>query len=242
MASSGTYTWDLDNASLMIEAFDRCEIRPTAITRDQFLSGIRSLNLELRSWSSRGVNLWSVQAFTIRAVTNQATYAAGTGVSNISPYTVSILDMFWSQIDGGGTGINIDRIMLPMSRTEYDELSNKLQPGQPTQYWFEKTVPVNLTIYQPPEQGYPYYQFSGHLLTRIQDANLTAAETPDIDPLGYDALCAGLAKRLALKFAPTKFATLKVEAKESWNEFADTNREDAPIRILPTSQFFNRDE
>lgn len=232
--------FNLDNGSLLIEAFDRCEIRPTAITRDQIVSGNRSLNLELISFSNMGINLWKVQPFTIQLVANQATYTSGTGPTNIPATTVTMLDVYLSQINGGGAGINIDRIMQPMSRTQYDQFSNKLQPGIPTQFWFEKVIPPQVTIYQMALQGYPTYQMSGHLMVRLQDSSVGGGSSADIDILGLDALCARLAKRLSVKFAPAKYEILKGEAQEAMTLFTETNREDSNITILPEFNYYSR--
>lgn len=208
------------------------------------LSAIRSLNLELLNFTSNsGISLWKVVPFTIQLVAGQSVYNEGVGPTNFPANTVTMLDVFFSIINGGGTGINIDRIMIPMSRTIYDELSNKLQPGIPTMYWFEKTVPRQFVIYQPSLQAYPTVQIGGHCMVRAQDANLTGGQTPDIDPLATDALCARMALRLGRKYAAEKPAViqgLKADAKEAWELFIDTNREDAPIRILPVASYFNR--
>lgn len=235
MATSGTHDWTLDNSSILLEAFDRATVRPTALTRDQIMSGNRSLNLELLSWSNMGINLWKVEPFTIQLVASQDVYTAGTGVTNIPAATVTMLDVFLSQIDGGGAGINIDRIMIPMSRTVYDETSNKLEPGMPTMFWYQKLRLPTLTIYQPPLEGYPTYQLGGHLMLRIEDSNLGGSDEADVDILGLDALCARLAVRLARKFMPDKVEGLKEDAKEALMLFIDQNREDSPITILPQS-------
>lgn len=237
MASSGTWDFQLTTADCLLEAFDRCGRRPTSLTRDDLQSGRRSLNLELISWNSRGVNLWKVIAFTVQIVANQATYAAGTGVTNIPKNLVSMLDVYISQINGGGSGIDIDRILLPMSRTDYAQFSNKLQPGQPSMYWFEKTSPPSFTLYQSPLQGYPTYQVSGYAIQRIQDANIGGTETPDIDILALDALCAMLADRLGngKNFCTDsrRAARLEKDAVAAWALFMETNREDVDIQILP---------
>lgn len=235
MSSSGTYGYSLSNAGVLISAFNRCGVRPTALTRDDMIQGIEELNLLLVRWANRAVNLWEVKPFVIQLVAGQALYTAGVGVSNISPYATSMLDVYYSIINGGGAGINIDRIMIPMSRTTYDEFSNKLQPGIPTMYWFEKQPVPQMTIYQPALQGYPTAQIAGHYLSQIQTANLGSGETPDIPYLATAALRAELAAALCTSY--TKDAQLRseirAEGKEVWTEFADTNREDAPIRILP---------
>lgn len=235
MTSSSQYGYQLSTAGILISAFNRCGVRPTALTRDDMIQGIEELNLLLVRYSNRGVPLWAVKSFTIQLVAGQAVYTAGAGVSNISPYATSMLDVYYSIINGGGAGVNIDRIMIPMSRTTYDEFSNKLQPGIPTMYWFEKLPAPQMTIYQPALQGYPTAQIGGHYLSQIQTANLGSGETPDTPYLATAALRAELAAALCISY--TKDAQLRKEirdeAMEIRNEFESTNREDAPIRILP---------
>jgi hypothetical protein len=210
-------------------------VPPTAVTRQNMIGAINDLNMLLISWANRGVNLWTVKPFTIQLVANQPTYTAGNGVTNISPYATSILDCYYSLLNGGGAGINTDRIMLPMSRTDYDTYSNKLQPGLPSMYWFQKLPSPTLTIYQVAQQGYPVAQLAGHYLSLIQTANVGGAETPDAPYLAYNALYAELAGELSLKH--TKDPQLRKEIKDkgmaAWEEFADTNREDSPIKIWP---------
>lgn len=234
VATSGQH-YSATNSSIIVSAFSRCRVRPTALTRDHMIDAINELNLLLVRYGSRGVNLWKVAQFNIQLIAGQPLYTAGVGVSNISPYATTVLDCYYSLINGGGSGINIDRIMLPMSRTQYDEFSNKLQPGIPTMYWFEKLSTPQMYIYQPALQGYPTAQLSGHLLLQNEQANLAGLENPDVPYLGLAALRAELSNTLALSYVNDAQlrAEIKTEAKETWEEFADTNREDAPIRILP---------
>lgn len=87
MTSSGTYNFQLSNADVVLEAFDRCEIRPAEITNEHLISARRSLNLELDSWSNLGINLWQVDLLQIPLIQGVATY-------NIDPTTVNILDTY----------------------------------------------------------------------------------------------------------------------------------------------------
>lgn len=233
MTSSGTYTWSLNNSDIGIEAFERCGIASTSLTRRHMRSMSRSLNLALKSWVNRGVNLWAVKPFTIQIVTGQAVYTAGAGVTNIPPQCLSVLDVYFSIIDGGGTGINTDRLMLPVSRSEWDAYPDKLQPGTPTVYWFNKQISPELTIYQAPQLGYPTNQISGHYLSQVQDASISGGQTPDAPDNALDALCDDLAVRLATKFAPERKKELKDDFRESWGLFSDTNREDTSLVIMP---------
>lgn len=87
MASSGTYNFFLDNAGVVTEAFSRCGIHPTALTREHFFSATRSLNLALASWSNRGVNLWQVDLQSIPLIQGTPTYT-------LPSNTVNILDAY----------------------------------------------------------------------------------------------------------------------------------------------------
>lgn len=238
--TSGTRNFDLSNGSVTIEAFDRIGMRPTDLSRLHFRSARTSLNLELQQWSNRGVNLWEVQPFTLQIVAGQAVYTAGTGVTNIPPGTQMMLDVYRSFINGAGPGMNIDTIMLPIGRDDYAEYPNKLQPGIPTTYWFEKLTSPTLTLWQPPEQGYPQWAVSGYLMNRIQDANLGGGEIPDVPYRAMDALCAGLAKRLAEKYKPARFALAKTQADDAWKEFTDQDQEDRPLSFQPQVQRYFR--
>jgi len=75
MTSSGTYNFQLNNADIISEAFDRCEIRPPAITGAHMISARRSLNLELQRFSNLGVNLWAVELITINLLEGVTTYS-----------------------------------------------------------------------------------------------------------------------------------------------------------------------
>lgn len=195
-----------------------------------------SLNLVLTDWSNRGVNLWRVMGPTqVNLVQGQATYT-------VSPDSVYILEMYYTLLNGDGSGVNQDRIMVPISRTEYAEYPNKLQQGTPTVFWYDKLSPTpQFTIYQAPALDFSSgYCLNYYWLSRIQDANATSGETPDIPYTAYEALCSDLALALARKPTLTGatmnqalFAEIKAHAKEAWDSFASTNREDVPIKIRP---------
>ncbi len=86
-ATSGTYDWTLDNAGIVTEAFARCGIHPTALTREHFISATRSLNLALATWSNRGVNLWQVDLQAVPLSQGVATYT-------LPSNTVNVLDAY----------------------------------------------------------------------------------------------------------------------------------------------------
>ena len=79
-------------------------------------------NMLCSRWSNQGVNLWAVDLVTTELTTDVATYP-------VEGNTVAILDAY---VQNDDSGANIDRIILPVSRTEYASYPNKEQQGFPT--------------------------------------------------------------------------------------------------------------
>lgn len=394
MTTSGTYNFNPSLADIALEALDRCEIRPPAITNEIMTSVKRSINLELERWSNLGVNLWLVDLQTINLVQGVTTYS-------IPPETVSILDVYirtfsltntfnvpvsfsivsgsptitvavanhglqtgnfvniltqigignlmlygfyevasvvnsgiftitayvnaTSTINNGGsvplftptagsslmkvtlanhglangqlfnvavqtivagvilfgsyTVVNVidasnftmqlmedagnntsvsenmgqlqlqtqsttadpvDRIMTPMGRTDYAMQPDKFVQATPTQYWFDRLINPQITMWPVPDQNGPY-QLQYYRMRRIQDASPTMGQTAEIPYRFIDAFCARLAHRLAIKYAKTMLDTLSKEADRAWNEAAIEDRERADIFIMPMLDLYYRD-
>ncbi len=232
--SSGTYTFQLDNAGIVIEAFDRIQMRPASLDRHHFISARTSLNLELQRWSNLGINLFKMISGTINLIAGQATYALQTDL-------VTLTEVYYTTVNGNGSGYNNDRTLSPITRTQYSMIPNKLQPGQPTQYWFQRLATPEITLWQPPAVGAPSYVVNWYGLQRIQDAGLGSAETPDIVYRAIDALCAALAHRLAVKFSPPPVVQArKAEAMEAWDDFATNDQELGPLIVAPNLSGYGR--
>ena len=393
MASSGTSDWFLDNAGIVTEAFSRCGIHPTALTREHFFSATRSLNLALASWSNRGVNLFQVDLISIPMVQGTATY-------NLPSTTVNILDSYletyslqttvsgtpnfstvsasetvtativnhglvasnWinivvpvaiggivlqglyqvgtvlnanaftftasavatstvnnggtlpvftttsgsgtittalvnhgllpgntfivqeatsvggllltgsytvatvpnansftfvfgdtaiandTQTENGGSQVVLtqansspptDRVLTPISRTDYSAQPNKSQQGTPTTFWFDRLSPVpTVTMWYVPDGNGPYVYFA-YRMRRIQDASAQGGQTPDVPYRALEALCADMSARLSRKYAPALYDSLKLDAAAAWAEFAQEDRERVQLFLCPdTSGYF----
>lgn len=226
--TSGQYLFAPPVSDIFLESFSRIGVRGTAITRRHMIEAKRSINLELQGWSNGpGPNLWEINLSTIALVAGQATYT-------LPATTVSVLDVYYTTVNGGGAGVNIDRIMLPISRTQYAMIPNKLQPGTPTVYWFERLNPPTLTFWEPPDVGAPTQVISYYWLKQIQDAAPTNGQIADVPYRFEDALCAGLAVRLAEKFAPERLKEKMEMFTAAWNKALSTDQENAPVSIQPT--------
>jgi hypothetical protein len=182
-----------------------------------------STNLMLARWSNQGVNLWAVDLVTVPLVAGQSTYS-------VDANTVMILDAYLGITNTGGP--EIDRIIMPISRTEYASYPNKAQQGFTTVYWFDRLLSPTITLWPVPDgnsaQILKYYR-----VRQIQDSNFTNGQNVEIPYLWLEAFAYGLAARVAMIFAPDKVPLLKPMADESYQIAADQNVEYAQQYISP---------
>ena len=185
-------------------------------------------NMVAASFSNRGVNLWQVDLVTTPLVQGVSTYA-------VDPSTVMILDGYVTT--GSGTTA-IDRIIMPVSRTEYASYPNKTQQGWPTTFWFDRLLAPTVTLWPVPDGN--EVSFSYYRLRQIQDANFTSGQTVDVPYLWMEAFAYALAFRLALIWSPDKVPMLKPIADEAYNIAAEQNVENAATYISPQIQGYYR--
>ncbi len=223
MATSGTYTFAPSLGELTLYAYNLAGVRNTALIQEHFEAARMATNLMLANWSNRGVNLWAVDLVTVPLVQGQATY-------NVDPNTVVILDAYMRIDDGSSQPI--DRIILPISRTEYASYPNKEQQGFTTTFWFDRLISPTVTLWPVPDgtsaQYLKYYR-----VRRIQDSNLQGGENVEIPYLWLDAFGYGLAARLAQIWNPQMVPMLKPLADEAYQIAADQNVETAQQYISP---------
>lgn len=223
MATSGTYTFNPSLGELTLYAYNLIGVRNTALLQEHLEAARMATNLMLARWSNQGVNLWAVDLITTPLVSGTATYS-------VDANTVMILDAYMSTTQGT---TDIDRIILPVSRTEYASYPNKEQEGFPTVYWFDRLLSPTITLWPVPNtttgpQNLKYYR-----VRRLQDANLSGAEQVEIPYLWMEAFAYGLASRLAMVWAPEKVALMKPFADEAYDIAASQNVEQAQQYISP---------
>ena len=189
-------------------------------------------NMLLARWSNQGVNLWCVDLVTTPLVTGQATY-------NVDGSTVMILDAY---VQNDDSGANIDRIILPVSRTEYASYPNKEQQGYPTVYWFDRLISASrstgsagptVTLWPVPNTDNGPQSLKYYRVRQIQDSAYSNGQTVEIPYLWLEAFAYGLAYRLAQVWAPAMAMGLKPMADESYQIAADQNVETAQQYISP---------
>lgn len=227
MTTSGAYNFNPSLGETTIYAFGLCGIRPTAILQEHMQSARMAANMLLGRWSSQGVNLWAVDLQTVSLVQGTATYT-------VPSNTVVMLDTYVVQNTGGAA---INRLILPISRSEYASYPNPTQQGFPTTYWFDRLLSPSVTLWPVPdgnESALSYYR-----VRQLQDANFTSAQTVEVPYYFLEAFATGLAVRLAAIWAPERMVALKAMADEAYEIAALQNVETAQQYISPTvSSYF----
>jgi hypothetical protein len=225
MTTSGTYTFNPSLGEITLYSYNLIGLRNTSLLAEHMEAARMSANMLCSNWSNRGVNLWAVDLVTVPLVAAQSTY-------NVDLNTVMILDAYM-QIDNGG-GAPIDRIIMPVSRTEYASYPNKEQEGFTTTFWFDRLISPNPTItLWPVPDGSSAQYLKYYRVRQIQDAALQNGVQVEIPYLWMDAFAYGLAARLAVIWAPDKMALLKPLADEAYNIAAEQNIEQAQQYISP---------
>ena len=223
MTTSGTYGFDPGLGELTIYAFNLCGLRATSLLQEHMQSARMASNMLLSRWSNQGVNLWKVDLVTVPLVTGQATYA-------VPGNTVTMLDAY---VTNDQTGENIDRIIMPISRTEYASYPNKEQQGFPTVFWFDRLISPSVTLWPVPNVDNGPSTLSYYRVTQIEDSNLTSGQTVDIPYHWLESFAYGLAQRLAVIWAPDKVQLLKPLADEAYAIAAEQNVESSSQYISP---------
>ena len=133
--TSGIANYFLSNADVTLEALDRIELRPPAITGEHLISSRRSLNLEMASWNNQVPLLWKIDSQPTQIPLQQ-----GVSVYNLPADTVTMLDTYirtfqlpdqFNVTPAFTTTAGSNVITATIS-------NNGLLPG----YWFQIVTPV----------------------------------------------------------------------------------------------------
>jgi len=161
------------------------------------------------------------------------------GTYSVDPNTVVILDAYCETTTNSAQPI--DRIILPVSRTEYASYPNKQQTGFPTVFWYDRLIGStrstgspgpSVTLWPVPDgtssQLLKYYR-----VRQIQDSNYTSGQTVEIPYLWMEAYAYALGHRLAVMWNPQKSMMLKPLADEAYQIAAEQNVETAQFYFSP---------
>lgn len=221
MPTSGQFGFNPSLGEITLYAFNIAGVRSTAIAQEHLEFARMAANMINSRWSAQGVNLWAVDLQTVPLIKGQSTYS-------VPANTVAMLDAYVVTNEGFPTN---NRMLLPISRSEYATYPNPQQQGFPTVYWFDRLLAPTVTLWLVPDGNQAslcYYR-----MRQIQDAVLQSATQLELNFYALEAFAFALAARLAIAWNPTMATALKAMADEAYNIFADQNVETEQFFVSP---------
>jgi len=227
MATSNTVAFRPNIEEIITEAYERCGLDIQTRTGDQAISARRSLNLLFSEWANRGINYWAVSQNTLDL-------AAGTSEYNLPAGVLDFLDVV---IYNSADATRKDTILNRVTIAEYNQIPNKTNTGKPNQYMIDRGRQTGsnniykIYVCQTPDIG--TYKLNYWAMTQLDDVTLSNQDA-DIPYTWSECICAGLASKLSVKFAPDKFPLLNGLYNEAFS-FASANDNDGvSLKLQPT--------
>lgn len=219
-STSGTYNFFPSTGEIGLTAFGRIGIKRTAITASHMAEMRNAANFLLSEWSNQTPNLWEVGLTSVNLVAGTATY-------NVNPEIVMILDMY---ISYGSP--SFDKLIMPISRSEYASYPNKTQQGVPTTFWFDRLISPTFTLFPVPDSAFTYTA-NYYAVRQTQDAELTGAQNPEIPYRFLEAFTSGIAWKLSEIYAPQLEDKMFARYQRAWGIAATQDTENVPLYITP---------
>ena len=218
MTTSGSRDFNLDVAEAIEEAYERIglEVR----TGYDAKTARRSMNLMFAEWANRGLNLWTV-------ATGTTTLTQGTSQYTLAEDVVDVLDMVLRR---SGTDYEMTRI----SRGDYLDFPNKTDQGRPSQFYFDRQIAPEITLWQTPENSTD--QLVYYYVQRIEDVD-SLTNTTGIPFRFYPCMVAGLSYYLAVKRAPERVQMMKSIYEEEFQRAANEDEDKVPLMLTPSIRY-----
>lgn len=223
MTASGTYAFNPAVSDITLNAYSRIGLRRPALTADHLQDAADEANFLLVEWSNKQPLLWTSEVQSFPLIQGTATYT-------LSVQTVMVLIAYIQTTVGSTT---IDRVISPVSTTEYASMPDKTTQGIPSTFWLDRQTTPTVTLWQPPDAT-GTYTLKLRTVRQIQDSKLPSGVTAEVPYRFLDAFAAGLAARLARMHAPALEELRKKDAVEAWTIAATQDVENVNLYIYPS--------
>jgi len=222
MATSGTKTWTLYVDEVIDESLSRIGSDP--ITGKEASSARRTLNIMMRDWGNRGVQLWTIDETT-------QTVTEGTANYTLDTYLVDITEAVLSRTENS---VRTDFQMAKINREDYLNIPVKSTKGRPSQFWLDmqRSAPV-VYLYPTPENSTDVFRYKRR--NRIEDIT-ASTESIDIPDRFLPCAVSGLSFYMAQKRPQidiNRRQELKLQYEEEFKRALDDGREKVDLRIVP---------
>lgn len=230
MTATGTYNFGPAIANLTLAAFGRIQIRPPEITAQHLASADVEANLVQVAIGNRQPLLWRQEIFEIELAEDDEEYALPTRL-------IAIRDAYLTTTV---SNVSTDRVVWPLSATEYDALPDKTLAAPPQSYMVTKAMSPTVKVWPVPDAD-DRYTLKLRILSQIQDASLRGGTTLDLPYRALDVWVAGLAHRMARVWKPELEVQRKADYEDAWRDFTSSDVEDGvPLYVSPSFSAYYR--
>tara|TARA_R100000231_G_scaffold127549_1_gene98391 strand:- start:165 stop:857 length:693 start_codon:yes stop_codon:yes gene_type:complete len=225
MATSGTTTFNLDLSDIIEEAYELCglELR----SGYEYKTARRALDLLFLEWQNRGLNLFTVE-------TGTQTLTEGTLSYTLDSNVLDIIEAF-IRTDADDTSKQTDQTLRRISVSEYAHISNKLNKGKPSLFYFDRNISTPaIKLWSSPD-GNATYTLVYYYVKKIEDTGNVGTNNTAVPTRYLPCMTYGLAYNIACKNndALQKVPMIKQKYEELWNDVSDADRERASVRFVP---------
>lgn len=221
MATTGSRTFNPSLGELTLFVYGLLGIRRTQLLQEHMADACLAANLVQTDWLNRGVNLWQVDTYVIPLFEEVGQYA-------VDPSVLSILDAY---VTSGDLSAQMDRVILPVSRTEFASYVDKNMVGFPTTFWFDRTLSPVVNLWPVPDGT--QISLTIYVLKQPEDAALSSAMTVFTPYAWLNAFAYAMAVKLAPIWAPDRLTMLVPLAKDAYDAAATANIETAAQYFAP---------
>lgn len=222
MTTTGTTAFNPGTGDLVLNAFSRIQLTSSMLTTEHLLRASTEANLSLVKLSNKQPNLWSSELGSQALSQGTPTYTL--------PITVVDIIICYLSVTSGG--VTTDRVLGPISTTDYASFPDKTVQDYPTSFWFNRQITPQITMWPVPD-GNATYTLKYRYLRQLYDAGLKSGTTMDLPYRYLDAFMSDLAYRLAMHFKPESAVLLKQVADEAWLDAASEDVEHVPMMVSP---------
>ena len=221
MATSNTTTFNLSFDSIIERAYARCG--KSMRTGYDLRAARDNLNLLFSEWGNRGIHLWKVKNHTQNLAAGTTTYTAPSDASDV-------LELVFRTVSGSTT---TDTSMTKISRSEYENIPNKFEQGQPSQYFVQRNLSnVVINLYQTPNTTDT--QINYFYVGRIEDVGAYTNQ-PDAPFRFLPCTVAGLAYYLGQEVAHEKSQELERRYEAELQRALTEDSQSTSVNIVPRS-------
>ena len=245
--TSGTTTFDKTFSidEIITESYERIGVQD--LNGFRIKSARRSLNIMLQEWGNRGLHYWEIDETNIDLIENQEKYvffrASTDGTSATTTPTNGIYgmdDVLEATYRSDRTqSTQQDTAMTKIDRSTYSALANKLNTGQPTQYYVQRLIDrVNIFVYPTPNSTAASRDMHLYFVKRIQDAG-DFTNASDVPYRFVPCMTSGLSFYLAQKYRPELAQQMKLYYEDEFNRALTEDGSSTSTHITPQAYYPN---